>query len=979
MTVYYENEIPNYLQKLHKSLKTKLKEKYSEPYPFERTFEDNPNAVGRQESDSQVSFTGLTEAFDQYRGRLLLLGEPGGGKTISLIKFAINKVEKRLDKPNLLLPIPIFAQIYTWTEIYNRQKKESKEEEIEYFIDWLVEQTKIDKEYLKQQITDKKVLLLLDGLDELPFNVSEKSQDPNATREDYRAKFIERLKSSEFEQVSMVVTCRSRDYGEITGNDDKKKLNLTGGVVLNRLSEQEIEQYVNLIFKKIDKKEDGIQLWKLLNRSPELLKMVRTPFLLDTLVSTYQNRDSDREGEKFSRVSTREQLFDRFIKQGFKREKEKIEERRKEELPCSSSEELKQELGAIAVVMMSDSEPDNNEIGEKIIKKVIPQKQRDSLTKLARNIQLLFETSKENVYCFRHLLLRDYLAFRYANDFLQNEEFQDNNSITKIEVVRALGKIDNLRAVKLLTGALNNKEEDKNVRYEAAYSLGQFSSGVYFRGYQQTFPEHSIISYSLREFSLNETKAYIEKSIPERPLRDLEIEKIHRFSRGIPLVVNLTATMWREGVPFNNIVAQGGDSHAQIIATTCERFLIHFNEFEYGKEDLRAVYILTMMRGFDAEFLQTILRTTDLQSRGQELYKRYSFVFPELSLNNQHQFFFKKYLLEKQCNSTLVNEISREARNYFENRFISSSGIRLTESLTTSAEQWIRKPENREIISNWVYYWFWESEDNGWNYLIPYLVEGWYYNLNWARSLLDIPAQFTSTRENKYLLELFQWGLPPSENLAPPMEDWSSLLDELEKRANQRLEDEEWIAIVLLKRGELLFEQGQYQEASDRYVKAKGFIPKEATALRNNLVSSLRRVEERIRREDDNKGILVETIKDLKKTLEEIIKKPTKETTEEIQAPQVSTPEITSPQPKNPAEGSDVSLEIKQDSIPFLGVIGLLLFILGFLAGVSISRNQNGLLWLFLGFLLGVLIGNDKIREAFNDLIKSLYEQFKKE
>ena len=506
-----------------------------------------------------------------------------------------------------------------------------------------------------------------------------------------------------------------------------------------------------------------------------------------------------------------------------------------------------------------------------------------------------------------------------------------NNPITKIEVLRALGKIDNPRAVELLTSVLNNREEDKDVRYEAANALGQFGSGVYFRGYRQTFPSHRIISYSLSEFDQDSIKDYFERFVPEKPLRDLDVEKIYRFSRGIPLVVNIAATIWREGVSFDEIVAQGGDSHPQIIATACERFLIHFNQFEHGQEDLRAVYILTMMRRFDAEFLQSLLKTTDLQSLGQKLYRRYSFVFPKLRLDDQHQFFFKKYLLEQQRSSSLISEISREARIYFENRFTESSGIRLTDSLTTSAEQWINKPENREIISDWVHYWFWKSEEDGWKYLIPYLVEGWYYNLDWARSLLNIPAQFTSTRESKHLLRIFKWGLPPSENLTPAREDRSRLLDSLEKRASRRLGDEEWIAIVLLKRGELLLEQGQDQEALDRYEEAKGCIPKEATALRNKLVSSLRRVEE-----------------------------------------------ITSPQPEK-AEGSDVPLEIKQNSILLLGAIGLLLLMVGFLAGVSISRNPNGLLWLFFGFLLGVLIGNDKIREAFNAFVKSLYDRGKKD
>jgi hypothetical protein len=631
--MFSEDTFSKYLQKLRKSLEKNLNEKSSDLYPFERTYEDNPNAVGRQEtSNSKSSFIGLDEALNNYNGRLLILGEPGGGKTISLIEFAIKKVDERLNNQNSLLPI--FVEIYTWTEFYNHQKETSQD----IIINWLAEQTKIERESLQRKIREHKALLLLDGLDELPFNVSENSQEPNSTREDYRAKFIESLKSlDDFQQVSMVVTCRRRDYEEITGNDDASKLNLNGAIVLNRLSEEEIEKYLN------GKEEYGKLVWNLLKNSPDLLKIVRTPFLLDTLVSIYKYREGDRQAEQFPKVGNREQLFDHFIEQGFRREKEKKEEISQQKLPCSSSEELKDKLGEIAIVMMSDSKPDDNEIGEEILNRVIPQEKIWAFIELARSIQLLFNTSEENIYCFRHLLLRDYFAFLYANKFLQKGCVQDNNSISKIQVVRSLGKLDNQRAIELLTGILNNQEEDKDVRYEAANSLGQFSSRVYFQGYRQTFGNEHVISYSLREFSQQQTQDYFQESVPERSLELKDVIKIDRFSRGIPLVVNLAATMWREGIPLNDIVSKEGDSQAQIVATACERFLTHFSEFEYGEEDLRAVYILAMMRRFDSKFLQTMLRTTDLQSRGKELYKRYSLVSSELRLDGQHQFFFKKF------------------------------------------------------------------------------------------------------------------------------------------------------------------------------------------------------------------------------------------------------------------------------------------------------------------------------------------------
>ena len=1045
----YQDPFSNYLQELRRFLEQRLNQKSSYFCSLERTFEDNSGLIGREVFGSQVDLTDLSQVLHGYDGRLLLLGEPGGGKTISLIEFAIKKINERLENPNSLLPI--FATIYPWTEIYNRQKAKSKDTVIDWLaqkakidsteiqreleqkskdnliqelakktkidkefiqnklkqetnkdiiLNFLAEQTNIERESLRNKIREQKVLLLLDGLDELPFNVSENAQDPNATREDYRAKFIESLIIPELQQVAMVVTCRRRDYEDITNNTGNNPLKLNGALVLNRLSEGKIEKYLNFIFQ--DNQESGELLWNLLNSSKDLLNMVRTPFLLDTLVSIYRDRESEHEAQQFTKVGTHEQLFDKFIEQGFTREKNKKEQRSQQQLPCNSSEELQDKLGEIAVVMMSDSEPDDNEIGNDILKRVIPQNNIRAFIELARNIQLLFNTSESNIYCFRHLLLRDYFAFRYSNKFLQNIVVQHNNSISKIEVVKAIGKLDKQRAVELLTGVLNNKNEDKDIRYEAANSLGQFSSRVYFRGYRQTFGNEHVISYSLSKFSSDETRDYFRQFVPERRIESEDINKIDTISRGIPLAVNIAATMWRKGISLDDIVSKKGDSHAEIVATACERFLTHFSKSEDSKEDLRAVYILAMMRHSDDEFLQKILNHKDLKSRGKELYSRYSFVSPQLRLDSQHKLLFKQFLLDKQRNHPndpnhlLVNEISREARIYLENCFQKVSGSRLSESFTISAEQWINNPQNREIISDWVYYWFWESEQEGWNHLIPYLIKGWFYNLDWTRSLLEIPSQFTSTRKNSDLLRLFKWGLPPSENRTSGKEDQSLLLDELEKLTNHKLEDRECISIVLLKRGDLLFEQRKYQEAQEKYKQAKNYIPPLAETLRNKLILSEQKLEVYIQEEDKTQNKLLDVLTIIANKLPENTGTQSLEKTDNPDAEKlVESSEDKTPNsddknpcsekeqnpPNQPGNDDKKSVDwegkIKINYIFILGIIGFLLFILGLLLGFSISSNKNVLLWLIVGFLSGILIGNDNMRESFTSFFKSLYNQIK--
>ncbi|NEP54470.1 MAG: hypothetical protein F6K65_39030, partial [Moorea sp. SIO3C2] len=58
-TMVSQARVSNYLQYLNDSLEDKLIKKSFEIYPFERTYEDNPKAIGKERISSQLIFTGL--------------------------------------------------------------------------------------------------------------------------------------------------------------------------------------------------------------------------------------------------------------------------------------------------------------------------------------------------------------------------------------------------------------------------------------------------------------------------------------------------------------------------------------------------------------------------------------------------------------------------------------------------------------------------------------------------------------------------------------------------------------------------------------------------------------------------------------------------------------------------------------------------------------------------------------------------------
>ena len=126
------------------------------------SFQDRGREVGRDirtkvfKLPSQTNIIEVFERKDVGR-RLLILGEPGAGKTTSLLKLAAELItQARQDSPKL---IPVIFELSAW-------KKDHQSIE-----QWLIEQLKdnysIDFKVSQKWIKQNRILPLLDGLDEL--------------------------------------------------------------------------------------------------------------------------------------------------------------------------------------------------------------------------------------------------------------------------------------------------------------------------------------------------------------------------------------------------------------------------------------------------------------------------------------------------------------------------------------------------------------------------------------------------------------------------------------------------------------------------------------------------------------------------------------------------------------------------------------------------------------------------------------------
>ncbi|MGB7274047.1 MAG: NACHT domain-containing protein, partial [Geitlerinemataceae cyanobacterium] len=113
--------------------------------------------------------TRVSEIFQKTKQQLLILGEPGAGKTTTMLELARDLLEKA--KADNTQPIPVLVSLSSWKE----QKQQKQEVGI---FEWLAAELKA-KYGLRQDIgkawMQNRVLLpLLDGLDEVTPSLQQK-------------------------------------------------------------------------------------------------------------------------------------------------------------------------------------------------------------------------------------------------------------------------------------------------------------------------------------------------------------------------------------------------------------------------------------------------------------------------------------------------------------------------------------------------------------------------------------------------------------------------------------------------------------------------------------------------------------------------------------------------------------------------------------------------------------------------------------
>jgi hypothetical protein len=238
----------------------------------------------------------VLDIFDDLGGSFLILGVPGSGKTILMLTLARDLLSRA--EQDAARSIPVVVNLSSWRRGADLAA---------WFAGELSEKYAIPRKVAGQWLQERRLLLLLDGLDEIGAHGMAEDEAHSLRADCVRALngFIQ-----EMGPVKMVVCCRYKEYTELP-----EKVSLNGAVNLRSLTPEQVMQH-------IDRAGDQLAgLKAALRKHSELRILAQTPFHLNTMIRTYwgqQTVDLKSFGIA-SKEQRNEEVMENFVARQFER------------------------------------------------------------------------------------------------------------------------------------------------------------------------------------------------------------------------------------------------------------------------------------------------------------------------------------------------------------------------------------------------------------------------------------------------------------------------------------------------------------------------------------------------------------------------------------------------------------------------------------------------------------------------------------
>lgn len=232
------------------------------------------------EYDTPLPFgTKISKVFSTAGGELLILGEPGAGKTTMLLQLVSDLLEDAESDESR--PIPVVFSLASW---------DSSQSLAEWLTRELSNNYEVPKQLGRAWINEIGFIPLLDGLDEVESSQRIACADAiNHFRQQYPG-------------VRMLVTTRSADYLALA-----TRLQLDQAVVLQPLSMEQIDAYLSGHGRRLE----GLRAT--LRHDATMRDLAQSPLMLSIMALAYNRMPADIAVSLGSQEKGRELLFDLYV------------------------------------------------------------------------------------------------------------------------------------------------------------------------------------------------------------------------------------------------------------------------------------------------------------------------------------------------------------------------------------------------------------------------------------------------------------------------------------------------------------------------------------------------------------------------------------------------------------------------------------------------------------------------------------------